>query len=50
MDLDYVSIFLAFADLCKTAIPIAIFLYLLNILINFFFDTAFPKFRGNRGI
>lgn len=50
MDLDYATIFLVFADLCKTAIPIAIFLYLLNIMINFFFDTAFPKFRGNRGL
>lgn len=50
MSLDYSSIFIVFADLCKTAIPIAIFLYLLNILINFFFDTAFPKFRGNRGL
>lgn len=50
MNLDYSTIFLVFADLCETAIPIAVFLYLLNILINFFFDTAFPKFRGNRGI
>lgn len=50
MNLDYFLIFSVFADLCKTAIPIAIFLQLLNILINFFFDTAFPKFRGSRGL
>lgn len=49
MTLDYSLIFSVFADMSKTAIPIAIFLYLLNIMINFFFDTAFPKFRGNRG-
>ena len=30
MNLDYVSIFAIFVDLCKAAMPIAIFLYLLN--------------------
>ena len=43
MILDYVSIFKVFVDLCTTAIPIAIFLYLLDIMLNFFFSMAFPK-------
>lgn len=43
MELDYVSIFNIFVDICKTAAPIAIFLYLLNIAITFFFSLAFPK-------
>lgn len=48
MSLDYSSIFLVFVDLCKTAIPIAIFLYLLNIIITLFFSLAFPK-HFNKG-
>lgn len=43
MDLDYGSIFSVFVDLCKTGIPIAFFLYLLDIMVNFFFGLAFPK-------
>ena len=43
MSLDYSSIFAVFVDLCKTALPVAIFLYLLNIMIRFFFSMAFPK-------
>lgn len=46
MNLDYSSIFGVFVDLCKTALPIAIFLYLLNIAITFFFSLAFPKHFG----
>lgn len=44
MELDYVSIFKCFTSLLTTAIPISIFLYLADILINFFFSLAFPKF------
>lgn len=48
MPLDYSSIFIVFVDLCKTAIPISIFLYLLNIMITFFFHMAFPKrYKGD---
>ena len=48
MELDYIAIFNVFVDLIKTAMPIAIFLYLANILITFFFSLAFPKhFRGD---
>lgn len=43
MDLDYASIFKVFVDLIVKAIPISIFLYLLDIMINFFFSMAFPK-------
>lgn len=43
MSLDYPSIFKVFVDLIVTAIPISIFLYLLDIMINFFFSMAFPK-------
>lgn len=43
MNLDYSSIFSVFVDLCKVATPIAVFLYLLNIAITFFFSLAFPK-------
>ena len=48
MNLDYTSIFAVFVDLCKTAIPIAIFLFLLDIMLNFFFSMAFPKHFNNR--
>lgn len=48
MSLDYSSIFAVFVDLCETAIPIAIFLYLLNIIITLFFSLAFPK-HFNKG-
>lgn len=44
MELDYTSIFQCFVSLITTGIPIAIFLYLTDILINFFFSLAFPKF------
>ncbi len=43
MILDYSSIFALFVDMCKVAMPIAIFLYLLNIIITLFFSLAFPK-------
>lgn len=43
MSLDYSSIFGVFVDLCKTAIPVSIFLYLLDIMLSFFFSFAFPK-------
>ncbi len=48
MLLNYNEIFALFVDMCKTAIPIAIFLYLLNIVITLFFSLAFPK-RFTRG-
>lgn len=48
MNLDYTSIFKVFVDLCTSAIPIAIFLYLLDIMINFFFSMAFPKHFSRR--
>lgn len=49
MELDYMQIFSVFVDLIKKAMPISIFLYLANIMINFFFSLAFPKFfRGDR--
>lgn len=49
MELNYVPIFAVFVDLCKTAIPIAIFLFLLDIMIEFFFSMAFPKhFKNGR--
>ena len=49
MILDYSSIFALFVDMCKVAMPIAIFLYLLNIIITLFFSLAFPK-RFTKGI
>jgi len=49
MSLDYSSIFSVFVDLCKTAIPIAIFLNLLTIIITLFFSLAFPK-HFNKGV
>ena len=49
MELDYSLVFTVFIDLIKTATPIAIFLYLTNIAINFFFSLAFPKtWRGDK--
>lgn len=49
MELDYAQIFNIFADILKNATPISIFLYLANIMINFFFSLAFPKFsKGDR--
>lgn len=48
MVLDYSPIFALFVDMCKAAMPIAIFLYLLNIVITLFFSLAFPK-RFTRG-
>lgn len=46
MDLNYNLIFSIFVDLMKTAIPIAIFLWLTNVIIQFFFSLAFPKRSG----
>ena len=43
MDLNYTEIFNIFISMLQTAIPIAIFLWLTNILINFFFTLAFPE-------
>lgn len=49
MELDYTQIFAVFVDLIKSAIPVSVFLYLGNIMINFFFSLAFPKFsKGDR--
>lgn len=46
MDLNYDLIFAIFVDLMKTAIPISIFLWLTNVMIQFFFNLAFPKRSG----
>lgn len=46
MDLNYSEIFSVFVDLMKSAIPISIFLWLANIMIQFFFNLAFPKRSG----
>ena len=43
MILDYSQIFNAFTDLIIKAVPIALFLYLADIVINLFFSLAFPK-------
>lgn len=48
MNLDYNSIFAVFVDLLKAAIPISFFLYLLDIMLNFFFSMAFPKHFSRR--
>lgn len=49
MELDYTLVFNVFINLIKTAMPIAIFLYLTDITINFFFRLAFPKtWRGDK--
>ncbi len=48
MELDYTSIFQCFTSLITTAIPVAIFLYLVDIVINLFFSLAFPKFSRKR--
>lgn len=48
MPLDYSSIFAVFVDLCKTALPISIFIHLLLICVNLFFSLAFPK-HFNKG-
>ena len=48
MELNYSEIFAVFVDLVKTAIPIALFLYLLDIMFFVFFSLAFPK-RFKRG-
>lgn len=45
---DYTSIFKVFVDLCTTAMPISIFLFLLDIMLNFFFSMAFPKHFSRR--
>ncbi len=43
MELDYSQIFNIFVSLAKTGIPISVFLYLLETMIIFFFNLAFPK-------
>lgn len=48
MELDYTSILSIFGSMITSAIPIAIFLWLADLLINFFFSLAFPK-RFNKG-
>ncbi|MBP3255549.1 MAG: hypothetical protein J6M60_03570 [Clostridia bacterium] len=48
MDLDYTSIFSVLTDLIKCAIPIAVFLYLVDVMFFVFFSLAFPK-RFKRG-
>jgi len=48
MELDYTSIFKVFVDLIKTGTPVAIFLFLLDIMLNFFFSLAFPKHFSRR--
>lgn len=49
MGLDYTVILACFVDMIKAAIPISLFLVLADILIDFFFSHAFPKFsrRGD---
>ena len=46
MELNYTEIFAIFIDMIKTGLPIAIFLWLANILIRFFFSLAFPNRSG----
>jgi len=48
MELDYTNILSIFTDMITKAIPISIFLWLADILINFFFGLAFPK-RFSKG-
>lgn len=43
--LNYESIFSAFGSLISTALPIAIFLFLVDVALNFFFSLAFPKWK-----
>ena len=43
MELNYADIFNVFVSLSTTAIPVAIFLYLLDVMLTFFFSMAFPK-------
>lgn len=47
MELSYIEIFNVFVSLLKTGLPVAIFLWLANILINFFFWLAFGK-KGDK--
>lgn len=49
MELDYTSILACFVDIIKAAFPISLFLVLSDILIDFFFSHAFPRFsrRGD---
>ena len=48
MELDYSSIFALFVNMAESALPIAFFLYILNIVVNLFFSLAFPK-HYNKG-
>jgi len=41
--MDYTAIFNIFVDLIQKAMPIGIFLWLVNIVINFFLSLAFPS-------
>lgn len=48
--LDYTNIFAVFVDLIQNAIPIGVFFWLVNIIINFFLSLAFPSLsRFKRG-
>lgn len=49
MFLDYSSIFTVLVDVIKTAMPVGIFMFLLDIMLNFFFSLAFPKHFSNKG-
>lgn len=43
MELDYTNVFSVLVSLIQTAIPIAIFLYLVDVMFYVFFSLAFPK-------
>lgn len=48
--MDYTSVFTVFVELIQKAVPLGIFFWLVNIIINLFFSLAFPKTsRFNRG-
>lgn len=47
MELDYTKIFACFVDLIKGAMPVSIFLYFLDIMVDLFFRLAFPRIRRN---
>ena len=43
MELDYSSVFGVLVNLLQVAIPIGIFLYLVDVMFYVFFSLAFPK-------
>ena len=47
MELDYTKIFACVVDLIKGAMPVSIFLYFLDIMVDLFFRLAFPRIRRN---